>query len=274
MKRCPTCNQTFADDTLSFCLEDGTPLVAERPTTRDSDATLVSPSAEQPTIKSGLPPTQSYGGMGGKATRRMSSVQPPMVSQPAALSPRQPKVWPWVVGILAVGFLSVLAIVIVAIVLPRAISSSQQAGTNVAPNRSASPRLSSSPSNEQSNAPTDSDEVLNQLTELENEWAEANAKGDKDTIDRILAEEFVGVAGDGTVERKAQYLADLQPDPTIKSQTFSELDLSLKGNSAILTGINSAKFSNGKTERFRFTDTFVWRDGRWQAISSQASRIK
>jgi hypothetical protein len=26
MKRCPVCNRTYADDTLSFCLDDGTPL--------------------------------------------------------------------------------------------------------------------------------------------------------------------------------------------------------------------------------------------------------
>ena len=29
MKRCPTCNQTFDDDALSYCLNDGTSLVSE-----------------------------------------------------------------------------------------------------------------------------------------------------------------------------------------------------------------------------------------------------
>ena len=28
MKRCPTCNKTFTDPTLSYCIEDGTPLAA------------------------------------------------------------------------------------------------------------------------------------------------------------------------------------------------------------------------------------------------------
>ncbi|HEV7843834.1 MAG TPA: hypothetical protein VGO69_09055, partial [Pyrinomonadaceae bacterium] len=27
MKRCPTCNKTYSDDSMSFCLEDGAPLL-------------------------------------------------------------------------------------------------------------------------------------------------------------------------------------------------------------------------------------------------------
>jgi hypothetical protein len=37
MKRCPTCNRSYADDTLSFCLEDGGPLAFER----DPEATVL-----------------------------------------------------------------------------------------------------------------------------------------------------------------------------------------------------------------------------------------
>ena len=120
---------------------------------------------------------------------------------------------------------------------------------------------------------TDSDKVLAQLTDLENEWNEANVKGDKGSINHILAEEFVGVGPDGTVAKKPQYVANLQPSTTVKSQTLSELGLSLKGTTAILTGINTVRFFDGRTERFRFTDTYSWRDGRWQAIMAQTSRI-
>lgn len=37
MKQCPTCNRTYHDDTQSFCLEDGAPLVTEY----DRDATHI-----------------------------------------------------------------------------------------------------------------------------------------------------------------------------------------------------------------------------------------
>lgn len=44
MKKCPTCNRTFSDDTLSFCLEDGALLSAAY----DLDETLV--MSEIPTV--------------------------------------------------------------------------------------------------------------------------------------------------------------------------------------------------------------------------------
>jgi ketosteroid isomerase-like protein len=53
MKRCPTCRRTYADDTLKFCLEDGTPLSADAPL--NSDATLLLDSASRGTEP---PPTE------------------------------------------------------------------------------------------------------------------------------------------------------------------------------------------------------------------------
>src|SRR5687768_14270079 len=58
MKRCPTCNQEFTDEWLTFCTQDGTSLVEVAPSTHEPPATLlrsppmppsVSPT-EQPTL--------------------------------------------------------------------------------------------------------------------------------------------------------------------------------------------------------------------------------
>jgi len=40
MKSCPTCNRTYTDASLYFCLEDGTPLVSSSPPGFDPNATL------------------------------------------------------------------------------------------------------------------------------------------------------------------------------------------------------------------------------------------
>jgi hypothetical protein len=40
MKRCPTCNRAYADETLRFCLDDGAPLVSEGASSRDPYETL------------------------------------------------------------------------------------------------------------------------------------------------------------------------------------------------------------------------------------------
>jgi hypothetical protein len=55
MKRCPKCNRKYEDDTLRFCLEDGSPLsdVARHP---EPPATEILPRA-QPTLKSSAGPT-------------------------------------------------------------------------------------------------------------------------------------------------------------------------------------------------------------------------
>lgn len=60
MKRCPKCNRQYADDTLRFCLEDGSPLTA---TTRDAGAppTEILPSVPL-TQKSTAPTIASYPG--------------------------------------------------------------------------------------------------------------------------------------------------------------------------------------------------------------------
>src|SRR2546428_8515363 len=64
MKRCPNCKRTFADDTLSFCLDDGTPLVAAvRP---DSEETLVLPASSDRGAR--IPDTQPYNQSTGRST--------------------------------------------------------------------------------------------------------------------------------------------------------------------------------------------------------------
>ena len=45
MKRCPTCQRRYADETLNFCLEDGAPLVQYNPST---DETLTLDAGEPP----------------------------------------------------------------------------------------------------------------------------------------------------------------------------------------------------------------------------------
>jgi hypothetical protein len=43
MKRCPACDQTYADDALSFCINDGAALVGARPSEWDAQATMMAP---------------------------------------------------------------------------------------------------------------------------------------------------------------------------------------------------------------------------------------
>src|SRR2546421_10879452 len=43
MKRCPECERTYSDDTLQFCLEDGTELISEGETSADETLVMSAP---------------------------------------------------------------------------------------------------------------------------------------------------------------------------------------------------------------------------------------
>lgn len=58
MKRCPSCQQTYEDDALSYCPADGTRLESERPAARATDlqATIMAPPPPSPP-----PMSESFG---------------------------------------------------------------------------------------------------------------------------------------------------------------------------------------------------------------------
>jgi hypothetical protein len=95
-------------------------------------------------------------------------------------------------------------------------------------------------------------------------------KGDKDAIERILAAEYSG--GDPP-HTKQEYIDDLKPDAEVRSWDLQDLKLDLDGDRATITGYLRQETSRG-AEVYNFTDKFVWRDGRWQAVGSRASRVK
>jgi hypothetical protein len=98
MKRCPQCNRTYTDDALSFCLDDGSPLVSTAaPSSFDPSATVQYPQGRD----TSPPPTIAYSGQGAPPP-------PPPPQPPPAWSPMPPaapqkrSVWPWLLGIGAV----------------------------------------------------------------------------------------------------------------------------------------------------------------------------
>jgi hypothetical protein len=101
MKRCPQCNRTYADDALSFCLDDGSPLLsASAPTPSDPSATVQYPQAR---------------GTIPQATIAFNPAQapPPPIPPPAwtpmpPAAPEKRSVWPWLLGIGAVLVLMVI----------------------------------------------------------------------------------------------------------------------------------------------------------------------
>ena len=96
MKRCPTCNRAFDDDTLAVCPDDGSAFVGA----------------------SEVPATQIGSGLGGKATWNPSQDQIAEIQQYLGTTTKPPReTWPWVVVVIVV--LLILIGVVGAIVIGR-----------------------------------------------------------------------------------------------------------------------------------------------------------
>ncbi len=112
MKRCPSCNRTYTDLSLNFCLEDGTPLLIDAPSP-DSHATVRYPP---PRNTSEPPPTEIYR-PDSPALNQVRAIPPPPVWNPVP-GGRQKKsnaVW-WVLGgVLVVGIVGIGLIVTLAL---------------------------------------------------------------------------------------------------------------------------------------------------------------
>ena len=270
MKRCPTCNRSFDDDTLSFCLEDGSPLVRESASRADSQETLVSPSPSVPTLESGLT-TQPYDRLPGKGTINAAQFNVP-AAQGYGSATKERRAWPWIVAILAILFLVIAAVVIMAVVIPPMlrVSNNDNRPQPTPKKIESTPTPGASTSPVENDVPDDEDEVRAQLTRLEEEWTEANVKGDKEALERILGEEYVGGPSSHT---KREYIDKLTPDPSIKSWELQDLSVDQSGDRATVKGTLRNETEKG-TEVYEFTDKFVWRDNRWQAVASKTTRVR
>ena len=259
MKRCPTCQRTFTDESLSFCTEDGTPLSpVEDETTRVT--------ADHRNQEWNAPPYQS-----------------PRNSTP--VPPRQSKNAPWILVLIVALVLGLVVGGIALVLLIPRMASPRQAANRPAANTNTTqtpgPSVNTeTPKNENTNQgheesqpPTDKDQVLADLTAIENDWTIANLNGDKGKLDRILADDYVGSATDGRVLGKAEYIDTIQRDTSIEKWDFDDLQLTLRGERATLSG--KVRFVGGDRQQvFNFTDRFVWRDSRWQATSSEVSPVQ
>ena len=115
------------------------------------------------------------------------------------------------------------------------------------------------------------------LLQLERDWEQANAKNDTVALERILAPEFVSTDSDGRLTTRAENFAR-RKSGQVKFTAFTQDDYKVHviGDTAIVTGRSTIKgIRDGKdwSGQERWTDVFVRRNGRWQAVATHASRI-
>jgi hypothetical protein len=178
MKRCPTCQRTFTDETLSFCLDDGTPLL---------DASGGGPQSYGSNIK----PPQSQAAAPTIAYRpgpTPNQATPSWQGGPAQ-PPRKRKVWPWILG--GVGVLFILGVGFIVLIVALAnmdtnSNNSNKANANNSNARASNKNNSNSNANATSNADSQAETNTN-TNSASNNAAPTYPKSDVDITSLNMA---------------------------------------------------------------------------------------
>ncbi len=108
---------------------------------------------------------------------------------------------------------------------------------------------------------------------LDNSWNRALETNDTKAMDMLLAETFVSIDIDGSMETKREFLASLKaPGYQAPAQAVSEqTKVDFYGGSAVVTGVyrsQSREKGRSITRRERFLDTWVNLNGTWKCVAS------
>jgi hypothetical protein len=114
-----------------------------------------------------------------------------------------------------------------------------------------------------------------QLADMQ--WNHFRLQADARSLEPMLDERWMLTHSDGKVQYKSDYLAQLATGSRRNTAiTNQDSEIRYYGDTAIVTGksVQSGVGEQGPfSGSFRFTRTWVWRDGRWVMVASHSSRL-
>ena len=115
------------------------------------------------------------------------------------------------------------------------------------------------------------------LITLERGWNEAFYARDVEFLESVLADEFIATYDDGTRGDKAQELALAESfNQRVISATQEDFTVQVYDDAAVVWfTLRVVGIRRGERAELtlRYTDVWVVRDGRWQCVSSQSTRV-
>src|SRR5512133_1677008 len=114
-------------------------------------------------------------------------------------------------------------------------------------------------------------EAEDYIRKSESEWAESVANGDATVIERILADDFLGVDTKGKLYDKPTMISETKEGPKhFVSNHLEDVKIRFFGdNTVVAQGSESWVRRNGERGRFVWTDTWILRNGRWQIVAAE-----
>jgi len=115
------------------------------------------------------------------------------------------------------------------------------------------------------------------LIELERQWDAAFQRLDAAFIESVLAEEFIATYGDGSRGDKAKELALVRDfNQQVDSRRLDNFIVKVYRDTAVVwfTQYLVGPVNGKPTEvQYQYMDVWIVRDGRWQAVASQSTRV-
>ena len=122
-------------------------------------------------------------------------------------------------------------------------------------------------------------DIGSKLKALEERWEGSFVTHDLSVIEQFVAEDFVGTSSSGKLGNKSTMIFEARKDKNVYTSAVSGdmLVHSFGPNVAVVTGIarESGKTPAGKafSHAYRFTDTWVERNGVWQCVAAHAMAL-
>jgi ketosteroid isomerase-like protein len=116
-----------------------------------------------------------------------------------------------------------------------------------------------------------------EIQELHNKLVQAQLNSDVAALDRLFADDHIFTNPLGVVQTKAQRLAEIQSGSR-KLELFSVTDVQVRvyGDTAVVTSramLKGQRQGQDISGQFRGIDVYVKKQGRWQVVAAQATRI-
>jgi ketosteroid isomerase-like protein len=119
--------------------------------------------------------------------------------------------------------------------------------------------------------------IHKEIEALEYQWRDAELGNNISQMDHLLADDYIGISANGTVQTKTQAL-DQHKAGTLRIQSLDLTDLKVRvyGDTAVVTSRAELTGVNGQSDisgNYRYTRVYNKRLGQWKIVSFEASRI-
>ena len=112
---------------------------------------------------------------------------------------------------------------------------------------------------------------------MEQEWRQATVTNNVGEMDRLLAEDYIGITSNGTLETKPQALAQRRAGTVrITKLELNDMHVRVYGDTAVVTSQAELEGTNGASDisgQYRYTRVYNRRLGQWKIVSFEASRM-